>query len=347
VDILGRTVTLDAPARRIILGEGRFLAAIGILDRKDPLARIAGMLNEFKRYDPAGYAHYRAAFPGIDDIPVFGQTSAASVSVERAIALRPEVAIFGIEGHGPGARSRKIIDTLEAAGIKTVFIDFRRAPLENTARSVEILGRVLGREKAAAAFVRFYRDNLDIVERRVAALDGKRPRVLLEARVGLGEECCLTMVEGMMGRFIDVAGGDNIGRGVVPGPVGTLNLEYVLAHPPDIYVGTAVGAPASVGAVPARIILGPGATPAMARTSLARALARPGLETLPAARDGRAYGIWHHFYNSPLNVYAVQVLAKWFHPDAFDDLDPEATLREMFERFQPVPLDGVYAIGMK
>jgi iron complex transport system substrate-binding protein len=85
----------------------------------------------------------------------------------------------------------------------------------------------------------------------------------------------------------------------------------------------------------------------MARTSLARALARPGLETLPAARDGRAYGIWHHFYNSPLNVYAVQVLAKWFHPNAFDDLDPDATLREMFERFQPVPLDGVYAIGMK
>ena len=346
-DIIGRQITLDGPAQRVILGEGRFLAAIGILDREEPLSRVAGMLNEFKRYDPAGYAHYRSRFSGIDDIPVFGQTSEASVSVERAIALKPDVAIFGVEGHGPGARSRELIRTLEAAGIKTVFIDFRRDPLKNTARSVEILGEVLGRGDEAAAFAAFYKKNLDLVAKGMAGFAGKKPRVLLEARVGLGEECCLTMVEGMMGRFIDFAGGDNIGRGIVPGPAGMLNLEYVLGNPPDIYIGTAVGAPAHAGRTPAQIILGAGADVEMARSSLEQALARPGLSSLPAVRDGRAYGIWHHFYNTPLNIYAVQVIAKWLHPDRFGDLDPEATLKELHDRFQPFPLNGVYSIGLR
>jgi iron complex transport system substrate-binding protein len=33
-------------------------------------------------------------------------------------------------------------------------------------------------------------------------------------------------------------------------------------------------------------------------------------------------------------------MATWFHPDAFADVDPKATLAEINARFLPVPLKG-------
>jgi len=41
-DLRGREIVLEQPAERIILGEGRFLAALGVLD-DNPLDRVAGM----------------------------------------------------------------------------------------------------------------------------------------------------------------------------------------------------------------------------------------------------------------------------------------------------------------
>lgn len=52
--------------------------------------------------------------------------------------------------------------------------------------------------------------------------------------------------------------------------------------------------------------------------------------------------IWHHFYNTPMNVIAVQALAQWFHPEVFAELNPDATLAEFYRRFQPIELDGIY-----
>ena len=56
--------------------------------------------------------------------------------------------------------------------------------------------------------------------------------------------------------------------------------------------------------------------------------------------------IWHHFYNTPMNVVAVQALARWLHPEELSELDPEQTLETFYREFQPVPLDGRYWITL-
>jgi iron complex transport system substrate-binding protein len=197
----------------------------------------------------------------------------------------------------------------------------------------------------AAAFNRFYETELAKVAEGLKGVS-RRPSVFLEMRVGMTEECCGTMSEGMMGRFVDFAGGDNIARGLVPGAFGTLGLEHLIARQPEVYVGTAIGAAATVVEHPTRIVLGAGVEKAAAEASLRRAVARPGIDQLVAVRSNRVHAVWHHFYNSPLNVVAVQAFAKWFHPERFSDIDPEATLRALHGRFAPVPLDGVYWISL-
>jgi iron complex transport system substrate-binding protein len=155
------------------------------------------------------------------------------------------------------------------------------------------------------------------------------------------------MVEGMMGLFLKAAGARNIAEGRVPGVSGVLNLEYLISNPPDYYVATAIGSRKYVrsDADYSYVMLGDGIDADMARASLAHATNRPGLRAVKPIREGQAMAIWHHFYNTPLNVVAVQALAQWFHPNAFADLNPEATLMEFYQRFQPVELDGVYWIS--
>lgn len=345
VDIVGREVVLQQPAQKVILGEGRFLAVLGVLGVEQPLTRVAGMMNEFRSFDPAGYSRYRQGFPEIDQIPTFGQTSEQSVSVEQAILAQPDVAIFGARGHGPGARSRHIIERLEAAGIKVVFIDFRQQPLKNTARSVEIVGQVLGLEAEAAKFAGFYRSEVArVTDRLQQHPPAERPTVFLEARVDTTQPCCISIAKGMFADLIEAAGGDNIAADLLPGSVGQLNLEHIIATAPQVYIGTAIGAGKTAES---RIILGAGTSPELARRSLQQVLSRRGIDTLPAVSERRAYGLWHHFYNSPLNVYALQQIALWLHPELFSDLQPEQTLEQMLAGFGPVDLSGTYAVTLR
>ncbi|MCB1960580.1 MAG: ABC transporter substrate-binding protein [Rhodocyclaceae bacterium] len=344
-DIAGRNVVLDAPAQKVILGEGRFLAVLGVLGVDAPLSRVAAMMNEFRRFDPGGFERYREAFPDIDAVTTFGQTSEETVSVEQAILARPEVAIFGLQGHGPGARSHHIIERLEAAGIKVVFIDFRQKPLENTAPSVEIVARVLGLEARGAAFAERYRKELArVTERLRDAPPAHCPSVLIEARVDTAQPCCITIAKGMFADLIEAAGGCNVATGVLPGPVGELSLEHVIATAPEVYIGTAIGHPGETGGH-TRIVLGAGVDAQTARHSLDAVLQRDGFADLPAVRNRRAHALWHHFYNSPLNIYALQKIAQWLHPQRFDDLQPERLLDDLLAGFDPVNLNGVYAIS--
>lgn len=345
-DVANRTVRIPAKVERVLLGEGRLLPALAVFDRDNPAKRLVGMMGEFEKLDEPGYAQWKTQFPQIDKVPRVGRTNSGSFSDEQAIALRPQVAIFGMAGgHGPSERDRETLARLEAAGVAIVFIDFRHDPLKNTTRSMEVLGEVLGQSKEAEAFNTYWKQQLDLVTQRLAAKKPAAPTVFLENRVGLSEGCCDTMV-GLVGMLLDAAGGKNVARGLVPGEFGTLNPEFLIAKQPRFYIGTGIGSMATAEKSPLRIVLGAGATPEAAKASLARATQRRGINQLQAVKEGRAFAIWHHFYNSPFNVAAVQAFAKWLHPELFTDLDPQATLQTFYTRFQPIPLNGVYWTGM-
>lgn len=344
-DLAGRTVTLSAPVNTMVLGEGRFLPSIAILDRDDPTKRIVGMMGEFKKLDPSTYAQYAQSFPQIENIPLIGSSGGATFNIETSLSARPDVAIFGVSsGHGPNDRSKTVLDQFASAGIPVLFVDFRIDPLVNTPKSLRLLGQIMGREAEAEEFLGFYDKELSKVADRVANVT-KKPTVFMESRVGLRPACCEAIGNAMMGRFIEWAGGTNAYGEQIPGTHGMINREHLLVHQPDVYIGTAIGSEERMKTSPQFLALGAGTSKVAARQSLQHALARNELKSLTAVQQGQAFAIWHHFYNTPMNVAAVQVIAKWLHPDLFADLNPEETLKTYFEKFQPVPLDGTYWIS--
>lgn len=67
--------------------------------------------------------------------------------------------------------------------------------------------------------------------------------------------------------------------------------------------------------------------------SLEQVVQRPGISSLSAVSNTRVFGLWHNFYNAPINLLAVEAMAKWFHPELFEDINPEKALQEINEQF--------------
>lgn len=342
-DVAGRTVTVPDDVQRVVLGEGRLFFALSLLEGQKPFDRIVGWQGDFRRLDPQTYATYRATFPQIDNIPLIGTTSADSISPENVLKLNPQLAIFGLSGHGPG-RESELVKQLQKAGVPVVFVDFRTSPLKNTLPSMALLGKVLNREKQAQAYIRFYQENIRRVTDVTQTIPQQdKPTVFIELRASTADECCRSAGKGNMGDFIDLAGGVNIARPLLPGPLGQVNLEKVIDAQPDVYlVSGGARPPKAGGPQPAGLVLGAQTTPAQASASLKPLLARKGISTLKAVEAGRSFGIWHNYYNSPYNVLAVQLFAKAFYPEKFADLDPQQTQKQLYKQFLAVEPTGTY-----
>lgn len=345
-DILGRTVTVPKTIHGIILGESRFIPALAIVDEQAGIPRIKGMLADLQQYDPSTWQVYAQAFPALEKIPLIGKGSAESFSVERAISLGPDVALFGISGHGPSQNSKQMLSQLESAGIPVIFIDFREKPLQNTSKSVRILGQLFGREQRAESFSQFYETQLKSIQERVAQIpSADRPTVFLHSKVGLFAECCETMGDTMVGSLLVAAGGRHMGAELIPGHVGNVNIEYLLSHQPDKYLATAIGSGKLAKGASAFVQLGPDVNAELARASLRQAAQGMMVRNLEAVKQEQMFAVWHHFYSSPFNLAALAAIAKWLHPDHFHELNPEAMLAELYGQYQPVPFRGTYWVA--
>lgn len=338
-DMAGRTINIPQKVERILLGEGRLIQAIAVLEGDQPFARIVGWQGDFKKLDPQTYQVYQEKFPEIDRVPLIGNTTPESISPEKVLTLKPDIAILGVSGHGPSTES-ELVKQLEKSGVPVVFIDFRTAPLKNTIPSMRLLGKVLQREAKAEAYITFYEAELKKVTDVVAKIQtDHKPKVFIELKAGTAEDCCGTAGNGNMGDFIDIAGGINIAKALLPAALGTVNLEKIIATNPDVYIASGSITP---GLQRAGIPFGMKTTVAQAQAGLKSVLNRKGISTLPAVKNSKVHGIWHTYYNSPYNIIAIQNFAKWFYPNEFKALDPAETLKTLHANFLSIPVTGIF-----
>ena len=333
-DLLGREVQVRVPVRRVILGEGRQLYLVAALDTDDPIKRVVGWRKDLIQSDPDTWSAYLRKFPRIADIPTFGGFEDGTFDIEQAIALKPDVILMNIEARR-ATEDARYTEKLGALGIPVVYVDFRHYPVENTEPTMRLVGKLFGKEERAEAFIAFRNAQIRRVTDVIAAHQPKRPDVFIERIGGYTEDCCLSFGNENFGKFVEMAGGHNVASGIIRGTFGQLNPEQVVAANPDQVVITSANWQAFV---PNGhwIGVGPGADLTQAAQKLEYYTTRPAYAGVKANQNHAFRAIWHQFYNSPYDFVAIQQLAKWFHPTLFADLDPDATFRELHERFLPV-----------
>lgn len=345
-DVLGRTVEVEAPVQRVILGEGRQMYIVAALDREDPFKRIVGWRDDLSKADPDTYKNYLARYPQIARIPTFGGIKDGAFDVEQAIALKPDVLLMNIESK-VASDEAQLVDKLASLGIPVVYVDFREKPFQNTEPSMRLFGKLFGKEKLAEDFIAFRAAEIARVADKLAQVkDLKRPLVMMERAGGYSDDCCMSFGNENFGKMVDIAGGKNFASDLIPGTFGTVNPEAVVASNPDVVIitggnwGAYVPGGAWVG-------LGPGSSLTEARRKLVGLAQRPAFAQTKAVKEGRVHAIWHQFYNSPYQFVAIQEMAKWIHPELFKDLDADATLKALHERFLPLPYEPGYWVSLE
>ena len=332
-DLRDRRVRALPPGGKLSIDDGRYLIALSLI-HPDPVSLLAAWGGDVNRISPEMHAAFVARFPALAQLPKIAQSGHA-FNAEAVLAARPATAVVSLDS-GP---SDEQAAQLEAADVSVAFIDFFSHPFENASRSLALLGGLIGRSEQAQAFVAFKQARLDRISSRVAGVpQDRRPTVFLEPHAMITPDCCASPGKGNIGDYIAFVGGRNIGADVLNQPTGKLNLEYVIQRDPDVYIATGGPHLARAGG----FVVGAGFSAEQSQAGLRRVAARPGIATLKAVRQGRAHGLSHQLINSPIDVVAVEVLAKWIHPELFGDLDPRATLDEINSRFLAVPYQGAY-----
>lgn len=346
-DVAGREVTLSEMPDKIILGEGRMMYGITPLIDGNPFEKIVGWKNDLIQYDPDAFKKYQEVFPEDTARMIdFGNPYAGDFSIEAVLEAETDLVLLDI-GNLFKAEETGLIEKLDAAGVQVAFLDFRKNATENAIPSLLMLGRVFGEEKRAAEFIDFYIAQMRKVTNVVDQIPAdERPLVVVENAAGWQADfCCWSFGPYNYGRFVELAGGKNFGSTLANAYRVDLSAEGIIAADPDIVFGTGANWKEARPEVTA-VLLGYNADPEENKKRLKALASRPGFAELRAVKEGRFHSIYHQFYNSPYHFLAVQQLAKWIHPEEFEDLDVEASFKELHDRFLPFEPSGQFWITL-
>lgn len=329
---------LQAPARRIVLAQGRMLPALSIVDPAIA-SKLVGWASDLSSMYAAESAAWQAKFPVLGKLPVVGRGRPETLSLERVLALNPDLVIYSRQVAGsPASYARNTtFQTLVKAGISVLVVDFFMQPLDNTIPSLQALAQALGTSAHAQPFVRDYTQRLDRISQRLAQAKPKLPQVFVHAHAG-SADCCFSPGKGTFDDFVRHAGGHNLGADLLSAATGQVAREMVLRLQPDVYIATGTDTQHGTG----KFMIGPNIGARQAASGLREVIRLSQLDTLEAVTRGQAHGFWHGFNDTPAHVVLIEALAKWLHPKLFADLDPEATLRDINQRYFQVPLQGTF-----
>lgn len=337
VDCAGRTVFLPEPAKRIVLIRGRDLFNLSLLLGQDVTNRVIAIGDDIRTTDRDIYEQLLTVFPTLETLPRVGSVYKNGVRIEQLIELEPDLIImdtFMID------RRYAIVDEVRRAGLPALFTDLSGDPFSGPQKSLTVLGQALGLTERARSISEFIDRQIDPVLARLAQLpDTARPSVYIESGLNgasvygptYGSNCSA------WGKMIDTARGKNMAESRVSG-MAPIRPETLLAEDPDLILITG----AHWDGVPDAMQMGGKTDAGTAAARLRGYTQRAGWRSLRAVREDRVYGLYHGFCIHATAFTALQQCAKWFYPESFYDLDPDANLRQFYEQFSPVPYEGTY-----
>ena len=262
-----------------------------------------------------GRDSYSTYSPDLEDVPIVGQSS-YSPSIELILELDSDVVIADT------MLSDDNRENIESGGVPVIVI--RSGDPERTMTIIRDLGLILGKNERAEELIAFIDRYHSIVEGRTADLEEEdKPVVLGEwaspwnaATPGTG-----------FGDKIAAAGGISIAADETPGTYVVVRSEWVAERDPDVIIFQKSGTNHTLEGLE------------QTRNEI---LSRPGLSDVAAVRDGRVYVVTSGIMGGAPSIISDLYFAKWFHPDLFEDIDPEEVHEELIQEFFGLELEGVY-----
>ncbi|HEE9787144.1 TPA: ABC transporter substrate-binding protein [Enterobacter soli] len=338
-DLDNRSVTIEHEPQRIILQDGRDIFTLALLERDNPFAKVVAWNNLPKKQDTETWNVLKRKWPEAEKILDMKFSDQGNVDLETVISRQPDLMIAQLRAK-PSLVQTGVLAKLEALHIPVVFVDYELHPVQNTLPSIALLGKVMGQTDRAQAYIDFYQQRLDTIHQRLATVS-KKPLVFIEPIAGVGgldNGCCFTHARNGWGGLVEAAGGTNIGSQLLPGATGNISVEKIISLNPDYYLMTGSKRPGKGTAI---IPFGYNVPAGDVATAFNALVARQGVASIPAVTAGHTGALYHHFYNNPYNIVAIETLSKIFYPTLFKDIDPLADYHAIITNFTHIPDDNI------
>lgn len=304
-DAQGKKVPITLPLQKIVALNSDILEVLRILKAGN---LVVGVYSEIVRDQ-----HFWGAL--VDKPKVGGWQNP---NIEAIVKLQPSIVIAYGKNPGPFLEQK-----LAGFGIQVLRLDLYKT--DTLEREVQVLGSLLDRTNEAACYCAWHRRYLDLIRGKIAQTQ-KRLSVYLESysdyhAVGPGSGGEL---------MCDLSGGRNLASKLaVPYP--QVTPEWVVAQNPEVIVKAAAYGNGYATADP---------RPFNQRRDAI--MGRPCWHHIAAVGSRRVHVMDSSIWTGPRDIIGIAYMARWFHPDLFADLNPEALHKEYLETFQGLPYRGVF-----
>ena len=316
IDSMERIVTVKKPIKSVITPKVAVVDMVRSVGAKDKLiAMIHYKTDRYPRYYGDLYH-----LPGI-----------GSHDCESILTLNPDLALMD-----PYESFDRCSDLLEAAGIPVYRVSGHSryppgATLYDYGQEVKKLGYIFDNREEAEEFCDWFYGLMDMIDGRVSELsDDEKPQVYFEYHRDYATSSASSYMD-----CVVFAGANNIfsdlpastGRGA------NVDTEAVIVRDPEIIVtcrGTVCNYEMD--------------DPSEAEAIREAIMNRPGFDHVTAVKEGKVYILPASFFpiygGAPSHFFiGIAYMAKLFHPELFEDLDPEAIHQEYLTRFQRIDYD--------
>jgi iron complex transport system substrate-binding protein len=296
-------VTIHRPVKRVIPDHLTCLAAMRILDAEYMVAGI----------DTAVKKHMGRIFlKDLDHLPLIGGFS--NPDYEAVLSLSPDIYLAYRSVYGPGGKQVLKEKLPGVTVIETGY--YTPYNPENLTIDMRLLGYILDKRDRAETYINWYNKYLEMIKKRTADLsEDQKPRIYPAPGWDLYNSIANF-------KLADIAGGKNICAGLGPTYV-TVDPEWMIKQDPNVILKQSFSSNGYDSADSSGM-----------RAEREQILNQPELSWIDAVKNKRVY--LYHMYTSgmfPNDIITIVYLAKWLHPDLFEDLDPQAVHQEYLDRF--------------
>ncbi|MHC1576054.1 MAG: ABC transporter substrate-binding protein [Methanosarcinaceae archaeon] len=309
-DILEEPVTVPMPIEKIVVFSNYAAETICTLGAQDKIVGVDDWTKKTKVLETF-----------VEDKAVINKKG--GWDMEKILELNPDIVITY------GGRSYPNYEKiLNAAGIQLVQMDFYVVYYWD--KETRNLGWMLNNNERAEELIDFEQQHFDLIEERVKDLEEEqKPRFYQESgkdyhTYGPGQTNYDTPIAcGGISIFADL-----------PTTYGEIDPEAVLERNPQVIIKMMAGS---------MLPHGYDVTDTGPMEELRNAImSRPGWDRIDAVKNGRVYLISNEAAGIHTCIWRSYV-AKWFHPELFEDVDPVEIHREWLETFLGIEYKGVYA----
>jgi iron complex transport system substrate-binding protein len=304
IDTTGRSVTINKPLRRVIVLNANILEVMRSLDMdKESIVAVSSSVISKEDFFPE--------FQTTLDVGTGWEPD-----VEKVIEADPDIVFLYATQFVTSCD--EVQSQLENAGFKVVRFDCFKP--ETYLDEVCKLGFILDKETNADDFTEFYNKCLNDIKDKVEEIpEDEKPRVYFE---GFGDPYNVGGVGTVTHQIVVEAGGNDIFGDVTGYKV--VDKEEVMVRDPEIIVVQGY----------ARDKYGYNVDdPQWLKDMHDEMVGRTEMSQVSAVDDDKVYVIIKELTGNK-HFLAVGYLAKWFHPDLFEDLDPQVIHQEYLARFQ-------------